>query len=76
MSPPEDAYLIRLKTNSDVPPTDEARVHFSSSDVKETMFRVCTVPVQFGYVLPSTFIVTTLPATVYVPNSPTLPFSA
>jgi hypothetical protein len=50
-------YLMRFQVTSAVPPIDAGSVHFNSSPVKETTVRFCSVPVQFGYVLPSTFMV-------------------
>jgi hypothetical protein len=57
-------YLMRFQPTSAVPPTDAAVDHFKSSPVKEMIGRFCSVPVQFGYELPSILSVTTLSATV------------
>jgi hypothetical protein len=47
-------YLMRFQAISVVPPIDALRLHLSSSPVKEMTVRTCSVPVQLGYVLPST----------------------
>ena len=50
----QGSYLTRRQVTSALPPIEAGSVHFNSSPVNETTTRFCSVPVQFGYVLPST----------------------
>jgi hypothetical protein len=49
-----DAYFTRLNATSPVPPVEPpGAANLKSSPVRVTTVRVCSVPVQFGYVLAS-----------------------
>jgi hypothetical protein len=62
-----DAYFTRLNPTSPVPPVEPVgAANLNSSPVRVTMVRVCSVPVQFGYVLASIFKLIVFVAGSYV----------